>query len=268
MNLAKYFKLFDISLQNTVVYRWNFILRTLFDVVPLLGTVYLWRALFRARGQPIAGYDFGAMVFYFLLTLLASNLITPADDEWQIAADIREGQLNALLTKPVNYLGYRTSLFVGNRAIHSATILPLIVVVFACFHQYVRFPEHGATWFWTVLSLGLAALLQFFLAYAIAMLAFWFLEISTIVFIVLSFEYFLSGHLFPLDLAPPWFRVASTWMPFTYELFFPVSVYLEKARGAALWQGLTIQAGWVVIMWAAGRGLWTRGLRRYGAFGG
>ena len=268
MNLTKYVKLCDISLQNTVVYRWNFLLRTVFDLVPLLGTVYLWRALFQARGQPIAGYDFGAMVFYFLLTLLASNLITPADDEWQIAADIREGQLNALLSKPVNYLGYRTSLFVGNRAVHSATILPLVLVVFACFHQYVRFPEAGVTWIWTVLSLGLAAALQFFLAYAVAMLAFWFLEISTLVFIILSFEYFLSGHLFPLDLAPTWFRAASTWLPFTYELFFPVSIYLERTRGAALWQGLAIQLSWVFLMWAVGRVLWTRGLRRYGAFGG
>ena len=237
-------------------------------MVPLLGTVFLWRAIYRARGEAIAGYDFGAMVFYFLLTLLASNLITPADDEWQIATDIREGQLNALLIKPVIYLGYRTSLFVGNRTIHSLTILPLALVVFGFFHQYLRFPEHGVTWAWTALSLGLAALLQFFLAYAIAMLAFWFLEISTVVFIILSFEYFLSGRLFPLDLTQGWFSVASTWLPFTYELFFPISIYLEKTRGGALWQGLAIQAGWVGVMWAAGRFLYARGLRHYGAFGG
>ena len=268
MTLTKYFKLFDISLQNTVVYRWNFILRTLFDVIPLVGTVYLWRALFQSRGQPIAGYDFSAMVFYFLLTLLASNLITPADDEWQIAADIREGQLNALLIKPVNYLAYRTSLFLGNRTIHSTTILPLVLIVFACFHQYVHLPREGMTWVWTALTLGLAALLQFLLAYAVAMLAFWFLEISTVVFIILSFEYFLSGHLFPLDIAPGWFRVISEWMPFTYELFFPVSVFLEKTQGAALWKGMAIQTGWVVVMWALGRLMWSRGLRRYGAFGG
>ena len=268
MTLAKYFKLFDISLQNTVVYRWNFILRTLFDVVPLLGTVFLWRALFRARNQPVAGYDFGSMVFYFLLTLLASNLITPADDEWQIAADIREGQLNALLIKPVNYLSYRTSIFLGNRVIHSATILPLVLLVFLGFHQYVRLPQVGVTWLWTALSLGLAAMLQFFLAYAVAMLAFWFLEISTVVFIILSFEYFLSGHLFPLDLGPAWFRTASEWLPFTYELFFPVAVFLEKAQGVALWKGLAIQTGWVLAMWALGRWLWSRGLRHYGAYGG
>lgn len=268
MNLAIYRKIFDISLQNTVVYRWNFLLRSLFDVMPLVGTVYLWRALFASRGQAIAGYDFEAMVFYFLLTLLVSTLITPADDDWQIAADIREGQLNALLTKPVNYLAYRTSLFLGNRMIHLAVTLPFIFFIFAAFHRFVRFPQHAETWLWTLLSVGMAAFLQFFITYTIALLAFWLLEISTVVFIVLSFEYFLSGQMFPLDLTPGWFQAAAKWLPFTYELFFPVSVFLEKSRGAALYQGLVIQGAWVVLAWGAGRMMWSRGLRHYGAFGG
>ena len=213
---GKYSKLFDISLQNTVVYRWNFLLRSLFEVMPLVGTVYLWQAIFASRGASIAGYDFGEMVYYFLLTLLVSNLITPADDDWQIAADIRDGQLNALLIKPVNYLAYRISLFLGNRTIHTVVTLPFVLLIFAFFHRYIRLPDHVSTWFWTALSIGMAAFLQFFLTYTVALLAFWLLEISTVIFIVLSFEYFLSGHLFPLDLTPVWFQTVAKWLPFTY----------------------------------------------------
>ncbi len=268
MSVAKYRKLFDISLQNTVVYRWNFLLRSLFEVVPLLGTVFLWRALYASRGQSIAGYDFGAMVYYFLLTLAVSNLITPADDDWQIAADIRDGQLNALLTKPVNYLWYRLSIFLGSRTIHAAVTLPFVLLIFLAFHRFIRWPAHPETWVWTILSVTMAAFLQFFITYGIALLAFWFLEISTVIFIVLSFEYFLSGHMFPLDLTPPWFQAAAKWLPFTYELFFPVSIFLEKTRGPALYQGLAIQAGWVALAWVTGRAMWSRGLRHYGAYGG
>ena len=268
MTATKYFKIFDIGLQNTVVYRWNFLLRSLFDVVPLLGTVYLWRALFASRSQPIGGYEFSSMVYYFLLTILATNLITPTDDEWQIAADIREGQINALLVKPISYLSYRLSLFLGYRTIYSAVTLPLVLVLFACFHSYVTAPQHAVTWLWAAVSLGMAAFLQFFLAYAVAMLAFWLLEISTVVFIIYSFEYFLSGHLFPLDLTPVWFRGALEWLPFTYELFFPVAVFLEKVQGAALFKGLVIQAGWVAVSCIVGQLMWSRGLRHYGAYGG
>lgn len=74
--LPKYWKVFDIGLQNTFVYRWNFLLRALFSVVPLLGTVFIWRAIFEERGASIGGYDYGAMIFYFLLTILVDNLVT------------------------------------------------------------------------------------------------------------------------------------------------------------------------------------------------
>jgi ABC-2 type transport system permease protein len=43
----------------------------------------------------------------------------------------------------------------------------------------------------------MAAFIQFFITYSLAMMAFWILEITTIVFIVYSFEYFLGGQMFP-----------------------------------------------------------------------
>ncbi len=266
--LNKYFKIFGIGLQNTLVYRWNFLLRALFDIVPLVGTVFLWRALFRSRSEPIGGYEFGTMVYYFLLTILASNLITPTDDEWQIAADIRDGQINALLAKPINYLAYRMSLFLGYRMTSASFTLPIVFLLFACFREYVSLPQHFVTWILAGISLTMAAFLQFFLAYAIAMLAFWILEISTVVFIVFSFEYFLSGQLFPLDLLPSWLAGILVWLPFTYELYFPVAIFLEKVSGEMLARGLLIQAGWVAVAWALGRLMWVRGLRRFQAVGG
>lgn len=264
----KYVKIFGVGLQNTLVYRWNFLLRAFFDVVPLVGTVFLWRALFRSRAQPIGGYEFGSMVYYFLLTILVSNLITPTDDEWQIAADIRDGQINALLAKPVDYLGYRIGLFLGYRATSSLFTIPIVLLLFACFHTYVILPQRLTTWIYASASLILAAFLQFFLAYTVAILAFWILEISTVVFIVFSFEYFLSGHLFPLDLLPSWLGRVLVWLPFTYELYFPVAVFQEKVTGLPLIQGLCIQAGWVAVAWVGGRLMWMRGLRRFQAVGG
>jgi len=35
----------------------------------------------------------GPMIYYYLLTIWSATLVTPAEDEWQIAADIREGQI-------------------------------------------------------------------------------------------------------------------------------------------------------------------------------
>ncbi len=265
---AKYWKVFDIGLQNTFVYRWNFLLRSLFGIVPLIGTVFIWRAIFTERGASIGGYEYESMIFYFLMTMLVDNLVTPTEDEWQIAADIRDGRMSAFLIKPMNYLSYRLSLYLSYRALYTiVTILP-VAVLFFFFREYVRLPEHPLTWVAFGISTALAACIQFFIAYSLAMLAFWILEISTVVFILYSFEYFLSGQIFPLDIMPAWLQGFIHWSPFTYELFFPVQIYLERVRGSELLQGLGVQIGWVVALWGLARVLWHCGVRRYQAVGG
>jgi ABC-2 type transport system permease protein len=264
----KYWSVFTTGLQNTFVYRWNFLLRSLFGIIPLAGTVFIWKALFESRGEDIRGYDFGQMVYYFLAVLLVDNLVTPTDDEWQIAAEIREGQINNFLSKPIDYLAYRASLFLSARLLYSAVTIVPVIAVFAWFHEFIVLPKDPMTWPLFGASLVMAAAIQFLIAYALAMLAFWILEISTIVFILYSFEYYLSGRLFPLDVMPDWMQAALKCLPFTYELYFPVAILLERVRGAELWAGLSIQAGWAIASFVAARLMWRAGLRRYESVGG
>jgi len=264
----KYWSVFRTGLQNTFVYRWNFLLRALFSLIPLAGTVFIWRAIFATRGEDVGGYNFGQMICYFLIVLLVENLVTPTDDEWQIAADIREGQINNFLSKPVDYLGYRASLFLSSRLLHTLVASVPVLGVIAWYHSFIVLPRDPWTWPIFGLSLVMAAAIQFLIAYALAMLAFWILEISTVVFILYSFEYYLSGRLFPLDVMPAWLQSTLAWLPFTYELYFPVAVFMEKVQGRVLWSGLAIQAGWVALSFLAARLMWHAGLRRYESVGG
>jgi ABC-2 type transport system permease protein len=243
-------------------------MRSVFGLVPLAGTVLIWRSIFHERQSDVAGYDYRSMVWYFLLTVLVDNLITPTEDEWQIAADIREGQMSAFLVKPMNYLGYRLSLYASYRLLYTVvTLLPIAVLIWY-FRGFAVLPSGGLTWLLSAVSLAMAGLIQFFIAYSLAMLAFWILEISTIVFILYSFEYFLSGHTFPLDIMPAWLQGPLRILPFSYEMFFPISVFLEKVKGGQLWSGLAIQTCWLLATWLAAYTMFRRGVRHYQAVGG
>ena len=266
--IDKYISVFNIGLQNTFVYRWNYFMRALFGLIPLAGTVFLWHAVFKERGGGLHGYDYGSMVYYYLLAILVSNLVTPTEDEWQIAADIREGQINSLLTKPVSYLAYRFSIFLSGRLVYTAVTLPPIVLIFFYFRHFITPPEQTTTYLFAVLSIVMSALIQFFITYSLAMMAFWILEISTIVFIVYSFEYFLGGQMFPIDIMPATIQAVMKWLPFYYELFCPVAIFLERLKGVELVQALLIQTGWLFATWAGARFMWKRGLGHYQAVGG
>jgi len=266
--ITKYASVFNIGLQNTFVYRWNYFLRALFGLIPLAGTVFLWSAVFKERGGELHGWDYGSMIYYYLLVILISNLVVPAEDEFQIAADIREGQINALLTKPMSYLAYRTSIFLSGRLVYSFVTLPPIALIFIYFREYVVLPTDPLVYVLTVISTVMAAFIQFFITYSLAMFAFWILEISTIVFIVYSFEYFLGGQMFPIDIMPPAIYAVMRWLPFYYELFFPVAIFLGRFKGVELAQGLAIQTGWLLLTWMWARFMWQRGLGHYQAVGG
>src|SRR6188472_23449 len=257
--VTKYASVFNIGLQNTFVYRWNYFLRALFGLIPLAGTVFLWRAIFEEPGgRGFGGYDYGSMIYYYLLTILVSNLVTPTEDEWQIASDIREGQINSFLTKPLNYLGYRFSIFLSGRLVYTLVTIPPIILIFVYFRAYLTFPSDPLAYPFAFISLLMAAMIQFFITYSIAMMAFWILEISTIVFIVYSFEYFLGGQMFPVDIMPAAVQVVMKWLPFYYELFCPIAIFLERLKGAAMVEALCIQAGWLLATWAIAHYMWRR----------
>src|SRR6266852_3519595 len=165
MTIDKYISVFNIGLQNTFVYRWNYFLRALFGLIPLAGTVFLWAAIFKERGGGLHGYDYSSMIYYYLLALLVCNLVTPTEDEWQIAADIREGQINALLTKPMSYLAYRLSIFLSGRLVYSLVTLPPIALIFVYFREYILLPAGPLTYVLTAISIVMSAFIQFFITY-------------------------------------------------------------------------------------------------------
>lgn len=264
---AVYLKVFGIGLQDTFVYRWNFVLRSLFSIIPLFGTVLVWKAVCEANGM-VHDYSFSAMVFYFVGVLLVENLASPTEDEWRIAAEIREGQISSLLIKPLNYLAYRLSLFLSYRLLYTIITLPVLGGVLWFLRAHIQWPAHLLTWPLFALSVAGSALIQFFIAYSLAMFAFWILEVSTLIFILYSFEYFFSGHVFPLDLLSPTLQSILQWTPFPYELFFPVQILLERLPEKLLLQGFAFQALWVCLTAALAHFLWNRGVRHYQAAGG
>jgi ABC-2 type transport system permease protein len=267
--VKKYLHVLNIGIQNQLVYRVNFLFRACFGLLPLIATISLWRTIYEGKpGAVIAGYTLAQMISYYLVVTLVDMLTAVNEDDWQIAADIRDGNISQFLVKPIDYLKYRFCLFLAGRAIYTTVALVPVALFIFVQREYFVGPGDWATVGWFALSIAMTALLQFFISYAMALLAFWVLEVSTFIFILFAFEYIAGGQLFPLDILPAWLSNALMYTPFPYQLFFPVSIYVGKSTGAELYQGLAIQFFWVVAAYGFARFMWARGLRKYSAVGG
>jgi ABC-2 type transport system permease protein len=136
------------------------------------------------------------------------------------------------------------------------------------FKSYLVAPADWGSFALFLISIILTALLQFFISYSMAMLAFWVMEVSTFIFILFAFEYIASGHMFPLDILPPALQTALAFTPFPYQMYFPVSIYMGRATDLSVVQGLLVQAGWVLAAFGLACWTWRRGLHHYAAVGG
>jgi ABC-2 type transport system permease protein len=268
--MKKYLHVISIGIQNNLTYRFNYLTRTLFSFIPLFAMLSLWHTIYatKSAGHQLSGYTQAQMIFYYIMVAIVDVMTSVNEDDWQIAADIREGNISQFLLKPVDYLWYRLCLFFSGRIAYiSMACVPLAIFIF-CFRNYFVPPDSGMAMLAFLFSLVLTALLQFFLSYSMAMLAFWILEISTFIFILFAFEYLASGHLFPLDMLPPALQHALAFTPFPSMLYAPIGIYMGKISGNGIASALLTQLVWVLMMYALARFMWARGIKKYAAFGG
>ena len=119
-----------------------------------------------------------------------------------------------------------------------------------------------------VISLVLGFLLGFFLEATIGMIGFCFLEVSSLLFIYMLFNFFFSGHMFPLDILPePWFTLVD-YLPLKYLAYFPAAIFLGKVSGPDLVHGLLVETAWVAFFMVSARVAMKKGFNRYSGYGG
>lgn len=258
-----------IALAERLVYRGDFALGTLMRFLPIVTQIFLWFAVFQARGnERLAGYNYEDFVAYYLLTMVARAFSSMPGLSSGIAAQIRSGEVKKFLIQPVDLLSFLLLGRVAHKlAYYLVAVLPFALVFFLCRDFFPGWPS-ATSLAAGILSLVLCFLLGYFLEASMGLVGFWWLEVSSLLFVYMLFSFFLSGHMFPLDMLPQPWRTLVELTPLMYLAYFPAAVLLGKIEGWDLVRGLAIEAGWVVVFIILSRVLFHYGTRRYSAFGG
>lgn len=259
-------------IEERLVYRADFALGTLFRFLPIVTQIFLWNAIFQSagtRGQTrIAGYSFEDMIAYYLLAMLARAFSSMPGLASGIARDVRDGTVKKYLTQPIDMLGYLYWHRVAHKLVYYAVAAgPFALVFWLCRDYFSGWPD-ARTMTAFLASLLMGFLMGFLLEALIGMLSFWFLEVSSLLFIYMMINYFLSGHMLPLDLLPEAIGTVVDYLPFKYLAYLPPAIFLGRYSDSELNRELLIEAVWIVALFAANRVAFRRGVRRYSAFGG
>jgi ABC-2 type transport system permease protein len=265
----KYGRIGRAALTERLAYRADFFLSTTLRFLPMLTTILLWQAVYAGAGEDeLAGYSFREMVAYLLLVHISRMFSSMPGLAYGIARDIRDGNLKKYLLQPIDMLAYLLSYRMAHKTAYIVTsAIPYAALFFICRHFFDGWPDLP-TFAAYVVSLLLAFLIGFFFEAAIGMIGFWFLEVTSFLYVIATLNYFVSGHMFPLDLLPGFWAELLKALPFQYLAYFPAAVFLGKVQGPALVHGLLVELGWAVTFIVLARLLFRFGLRRYSAYGG
>jgi ABC-2 type transport system permease protein len=270
---SKYLAIFRVSLAERMTYRGDFLLGTILRFLPMVTTILLWQAIYAGSGQAALGgsritFRYREMIAYLLLTQISRIFSSMPGLAGGIAREIREGTLKRYLLQPIDMIGYLVTYRIAHKVTYIITsFIPYALLFFLCRPFFDGFPD-PTTFAAYLVSLVLAFVVGFFFEASVGMVGFWFLEVTSLLYIVMTLNFFISGHMLPLDLLPePWASLLKM-MPFQYMAYFPAVVFLGKVRGTDLVLQLLAELFWAVFFMVLARGLFRLGLRRYSAFGG
>ncbi len=258
-----------ICLEERLVYRGDFALGTLMRFMPIVTQIFLWSAVFSAAARTdIAGYSYHDFVAYYLLTMVTRAFSSMPGLASGIASQIRSGEIKKYLIQPIDMLGFMLLARIAHKTVYyGVAVGPFALVFFICRDFFPGWPEPEILLAY-IASLIMSFFLGYYLEAAIGMIGFWFLEVSSLLFVYMLFNFFFSGHMFPLDMLPEPWSTLMRYIPLQYLAYFPAALFLGKIQGDALLWGLLIQFGWLVLFTVICRVAYHRGLRRYSGYGG
>ena len=264
-----------IALEERLAYRGDFVLGTLMRFLPIITQIFLWWAIFQSinpdnpNAARLSGYSFQDMVAYYLLTMVGRAFSSMPGLSSNIGTKIRDGEIKKFLVQPVDLITFLFWSRVAHKiAYYTVATVPFALVFYVCRSYFtLGWPEP-----WTlaafVASLFLSFALGFYLEACIGLVGFWMLEVSSLLFVYMLFQFFLSGHMFPLDIMPEPFLSLVGFLPIKYLAYFPAAVFLGKVQGTQLAIDLGMLVAWTAFFFVLSQVIYRRGLKRYSGFGG
>jgi ABC-2 type transport system permease protein len=254
-----------ISVASNIQYRFGQYLWMLGMVAEPVIYLVVWGTIARnAPGQEVGGYTAGAFAAYYITWTLVRNInivFTPYG--WE--PRIRQGELSALLLRPVHPIHYDLSGFAGWKVVAVMLWLPIGLGLTLIFHPTFDTTPSSAVAF--AISLVGAYLIRSLFLWALGMVTIWTTRVGALFELYISIEMVLSGRLVPMTLLPGWAQAIANFLPFQWTFGFPINALIGHMSTGQLIHGLLTQAMWVGIGAIIVAGFWKLSIKHYSAVG-
>jgi len=233
------------SFMEMLTYRLRYLIGVANYVIYATVAYYLWAAVF-AHSERIADWTLPQMQTYVIVAWISRSTYFSNSDN-VLASRISKGEIASDLLRPCSLLLQFYARALGEMGFRAIFLgLPVGIALLALFGILAPPTALDAAAF------GISIVLAFHLFFAINFLTG---LCGVITEKIQGFMYakflllqFLTGVLLPLEFFPPTVKNIMDWLPFKGIAYTPLSIYLGRYSGDALWWELGLQCGWVVLL--------------------
>ena len=269
--INKYYSVLKMSWIQTLEYRANALVGAFAILSGLLIEYLLLKQVFASEistNSPIKSFpSFDHLMVYIMLCMMVGQLKSSWYNSMMMIDEIRSGELNKYLTKPISYFSYNFMNFIGHNSLFYIVYFIMMILIPIVLGEGYAF--NGIA---QVLGFIITLLISVFLSYTIyfcmVCFAFWFGEVRAMIVSYNLFNVFLSGQLIPIALFPDGLKQFVMNSPFRFMVDFPVSIATSpKFHFHVFFEGIILQIFWCLIMYIIGKIIYSFGIKQYEAFG-
>jgi len=190
---------------------------------------FIWTAAYGDKTE-LNGMNLTQMITYFGASTLI-GYVTMDFADWNLQMLIRTGKFLTFAMRPIHHRFFALSQKIGHRILGLIFEFVPCLLIFTLLFKVDMIPDNLG---WTVLSIGLAFLMTFYVHYILGMTAFWFVQSTGIrrVFDLLSGVF--SGVFIPLVFFPQAIQKLLFFLPFPYMSYVPAMVFTGNFQLAGI----------------------------------
>lgn len=224
----------------------------------------VWTAVYGGRDH-VAGVAQGDAVTYAVLGVLTTTVFQPYMFD-SLLGRLRTGAIAFDVMRPISAVPVAFARQVGGALGQVPAVAAALVVGLAL--GAIALPGNWLAGAASLLSLALGFAISLIVNFTVGLVGFWTLETGGAFLIYRMLAQFSSGALIPLWFMPDWLSGTLTLLPFSAQVFVPLSIYVDTAPGWHTARAIGLQLLWIAVLIALAALAWRRAIRRLVIFGG
>ncbi|HFX4056262.1 TPA: ABC transporter permease, partial [Streptococcus pyogenes] len=228
--LKHYYAFIKLGLQQAISYRTNFYLYRIGDVLGVLVSIYLWKAVFlSSKVEEINNFNSEKIIYYIIISYI-TQLFVQTTCSIMIGEDVKEGSISMRLLKPVDLITTYLFTEIGEKLMVLFTLgIPIttIMIIIQCKSNttIVLSLLHIIFYIFSIIN---AYLINFYINICFGFSSFILKNLWGVNFLKNVIVSFLSGSVIPLSFFPDKFGQILQFLPFSSMNFVPVMLFLGK----------------------------------------